>query len=120
MIRCVKTPFHTSKTDLERLFACNRISAEVWNQCLVIAKDYALQHDGKWIGKTELQAALKNQFPLHSQSLQAVCHKYLFARDSAKQARKQGLRTKYPYKRRSTSTASGWIKHSKSRATRST
>ncbi|WP_232229188.1 hypothetical protein [Paenibacillus zanthoxyli] len=65
-----------------------------------MAKDYALQHGGKWIGKTELQAALKNQFPLHSQSVQAVCHKYLFARDSAKHARKQGLHTKYPYKKK--------------------
>ncbi|WP_025693115.1 RNA-guided endonuclease InsQ/TnpB family protein [Paenibacillus zanthoxyli] len=100
MIRCVKTAFHTSKLDLERLFACNRISAEVWNQCLLIAKHHALQDDGKWIGKTELQAALKNQFPLHSQSVQAVCHKYLYARDSAKQARRQGLPTKYPYKKK--------------------
>jgi putative transposase len=98
MIRCVKTAFQTSKADLERLFACNRISAEIWNKCLSIAKNYSLQHDGKWIGKTELQAALKNQFPLHSQSVQAVCHKYIFARDSAKQANNQGLDNKYPYK----------------------
>lgn len=83
MIRCVKTAFLTSKADLERLFACNRISAEIWNQCLLIAKDYSLQHDGAWIGQTKLQAALKQQFPLHSQSVQAVCHKYLLARDSA-------------------------------------
>ncbi|MEQ4486849.1 transposase, partial [Cohnella silvisoli] len=98
MIRCLKTAFQASKADLERLFACNRISAEIWNQCLLIGKNYALQHDGKWIGKTNLQAALKNQFPLHSQSVQAVCHKYLFARDSAKQANNQGLANKYPYK----------------------
>ncbi|MCD9021768.1 transposase [Cohnella sp. NL03-T5] len=98
MIRCLKTAFQASKADLERLFACNRISAEIWNQCLLIAKHYALQNDGKWIGKTNLQAALKNQFPLHSQSVQAVCHKYLFARDSAKQAKNQGLANKYPYK----------------------
>ncbi|MCD9021976.1 transposase, partial [Cohnella sp. NL03-T5] len=31
-------------------------------------------------------------------SVQAVCHKYLFARDSAKQAKNQGLANKYPYK----------------------
>lgn len=100
MIRCVKTAFQTSKADLERLFACNRISADIWNQCLILAKNYSLEHNGKWIGKTELQAALKNQYPLHSQSVQAVCHKYLFARDSAKQAKNQGLKTKYPYKRK--------------------
>jgi putative transposase len=98
MIRCVKTAFRTSKADLDQLFACNRISAEIWNLCLLIAKNYSLQHDGKWIGQTKLQAALKHQFPLHSQSVQAVCHKYLFARDSAKQAKNQGLPAKYPYK----------------------
>ncbi|WP_420330198.1 RNA-guided endonuclease InsQ/TnpB family protein [Paenibacillus contaminans] len=80
------------------MFACNRISAEIWNQCLIVSKNYTLQHKRKWIGKTELQAALKHHFPLHSQSVQAVCHKYLFARDSAKQARSQGLNPKYPYK----------------------
>ncbi|MBB6669441.1 RNA-guided endonuclease InsQ/TnpB family protein [Cohnella nanjingensis] len=100
MIRCVKTAFQTSKADLERLFACNRISAEIWNRCLSIAKNYSVQHDGKWIGKTVLQAALKNQFPLHSQSVQAVCHKFLFARDSAKQAKNQGWVAKYPYKQK--------------------
>ncbi|OXS55001.1 transposase [Cohnella sp. CIP 111063] len=98
MIRCVKAAFRTSKADLDRLFACNRVSAEIWNQYLSIAKNYSLQHNGSWIGKTELQTALKNQFPLHSQSVQAVCHKYLFARDSAKQAKNQGVNTKYPHK----------------------
>ncbi|MFB5761856.1 RNA-guided endonuclease InsQ/TnpB family protein [Paenibacillus medicaginis] len=100
MIRCVKTAFRTSKSDLDRLFACNRVSAEIWNECLSIAKHYSLQHDGKWIGQTKLQAAIKNQFPLHSQSVQAVCHKYLFARESTRQAKRQGLKTKYPYKKK--------------------
>ncbi|MEK3721117.1 transposase [Paenibacillus sp. FSL H8-0034] len=48
-----------------------------------------------------MQSELKGQFPLHSQSVQAVCHKYLFSRDSAQQARKQGLNPKYPYKKKS-------------------
>gem|GEM_PF-2753587 len=37
MVRCVKTVFRASKADLDGLFACNRISAEVQNQCLSIA-----------------------------------------------------------------------------------
>ncbi len=100
MIRCVKTALRASKADLDRLFACNRISAEVWNRCLSIAKEYSLQHDGKWIGRSALQAALKHLFSLHSQSVQAVCHKYLFARDSAKAARRQGLHARYPYRKK--------------------
>nr|WP_240414252.1 transposase [Paenibacillus periandrae] len=101
MIRCIKTEFRTTKENLNRLFACNRISAEIWNECLTHARNYAHQHEGKWISQSQLQSELKGQFPLHSQSVQAVCHKYLFSRDSAQQARKQGLNPKYPYKKKS-------------------
>ncbi|WP_238590688.1 hypothetical protein [Paenibacillus beijingensis] len=52
----------------------------------------------KWIDRTKLQAALTQQFPLHSQSAQSVSHHYLFARDSARKAKRQGLPAKYPYK----------------------
>ena len=90
MIRCLKTEFFTTKSNLDRLFECNRISAEIYNGCLKIAKEYSLANNGKWIGKTHL----------HSQSVQAVCHKYLFSRDAAFKARKAGLKSKYPYKKK--------------------
>lgn len=100
MIRVYKTAFITSKRNLDRLFECNRISAQVWNDCLKIAKDYYKQY-GKWIGKSELQKLVKGKYPIHSQSIQAVAHKYLWARDAAKRARKQGITTvKYPYKQK--------------------
>jgi putative transposase len=98
MIRCIKTEFRTTKENLDRLFACNRISAEIWNECLATAKNYSLNNEGKWISQSQLQSELKGRFPLHSQSVQAVCHKYLFSRDSAQQARNQGRDHKYPYK----------------------
>lgn len=100
MYRCIKTSFKTSKTDLERLFHCNRLSAQIWNDCLKIAKEYALNHNGQWINKTQLQKKLKGKYPLHSQSVQAVAHKYLQARDGAKQTKKQGLFVKYPYRKK--------------------
>ncbi|WP_102177574.1 RNA-guided endonuclease InsQ/TnpB family protein, partial [Fischerella thermalis] len=54
---------------------------------------------GKWMSKSELQKATKGRFHLHSQSIQAVCHKYLFARDAAHQAIRKGIQTaRYPYK----------------------
>ncbi|AHM56978.1 transposase GSA [Peptoclostridium acidaminophilum DSM 3953] len=98
MIRCHKTDFYSTKSDLDRLFACNRISAEIWNACLAVSKDYSLENGGKWIGKSQLQAEMKGKFPLHSQSVQAVCHKYLFARDAARAANLKGYKNKYPYK----------------------
>jgi putative transposase len=101
MIRGKKVPFRASSSELDRLFACNRESAKVWNTCVQIAKQFALNHAGKWISKTQLQHATKRQFHLHSQSTQAVCHTYLFARESARQAlRKKVKGIRYPYRQK--------------------
>jgi putative transposase len=100
MIRVYKTVFNTSNRDLDRLFECNRISAQVWNDCLKIAKDHYKQL-GKWIKKTELEKLTKGKYPIHSQSIQAVVHKYIWARDAVREARKQGFTDiKYPYKQK--------------------
>jgi putative transposase len=58
MIRAKKVLFQTSPYDLDRLFACNRESALIWNKCLHISKEYIQNHQ-KWISKSELQKATK-------------------------------------------------------------
>ena len=85
MIRVIKTNFSATKETIDLLFACNRISAQIWNESLRIAKEYALTNNGDWINQTELQKQLKNRYPLHSQSVQAVAHKYLFAPSTDKE-----------------------------------
>ena len=99
MIKVLKTSFYTSKNNLDRLFACNKLSGQVWNECLVVAGNHRRQ-TGQWINKTHLQQALKQRFPLHSQSIQAVAHKYLHARDAASEARKKGHNNRYPHKQK--------------------
>jgi putative transposase len=100
MIRVHKTAFITSKKNLDRLFECNRISAQVWNDCLKIAKQY-YKESGKWIRKTDLEKLMKGKYPIHSQSIQAVVHKYIWARDAVREARKQGYtEIKYPYRQK--------------------
>lgn len=99
MIRCIKTEFYVSKEDLERLFACNRISAMVWNKCLCLAKEYRRANDGKWISKGMLLKLLKSTYPLNAQSVQSVAERYEDARASAKAARDKGyLNINYPWK----------------------
>lgn len=71
MIRTMKVRFYASKEATNRLFACNREAANVWNDCLSLAKTYANEHEGKWIGKSDLQRLTKGKYPLHSQSIQA-------------------------------------------------
>ena len=100
MIRCLKTDFKTSCEELDRLFACNRISALIWNKCLDMAREYRLSNDGAWISNSELQKELKNLYPLHSQSVQAVGERYCDARLGAKQARDKGLNKSYPWRRK--------------------
>ncbi|MBN2259463.1 MAG: hypothetical protein JW702_02910 [Clostridiales bacterium] len=62
MIRTVKTAFNASNEDIDYLFFSNRTSAEVWNYCLVVAKEYSLANDGKWINKILLRRYLRRSF----------------------------------------------------------
>ena len=84
MIRVIKTKFSATKETHGLLFACNRISAQIWNELLLIAKEYALSNNGDWINQSKLFKALKKRYPLHSQSIQSVAKRYLFASDSAR------------------------------------
>ncbi len=40
MIRAQIVPIQASKSNIDRLFACNRESAQVWNHCLELSKEY--------------------------------------------------------------------------------
>ncbi|WP_338751781.1 transposase [Bacillus sp. FJAT-52991] len=62
-----------------------------------LARYYYRIH-GAWINKSDLQSELKGLYPLHSQTIQAVCHKFLHARDGVRQARKTNKSIRYPYK----------------------
>lgn len=98
--KVVKSSFSASKEDIDKLFACNRIAAMIWNASLEISKSYALANGGKWISKSGLYKALKNLYPLHSQSVQMVADKYLDARDAAHAAILKGYKNKYPWRRK--------------------
>ena len=98
-IRCIKTPIYVDKESTDRLFECNRISADVWNQTLDEAKKFALGNDGKWASESYLKKQVKRKHRMHSQSIQAVVEKYTEARDSAHSNRLSGhLHIKYPYR----------------------
>ncbi|HWQ71264.1 MAG TPA: transposase [Desulfitobacteriaceae bacterium] len=98
IIRVLKTRFHTSKENLDLLFTCNRVSAQVWNYFLSLTKKHYQEKDN-WIDRRTLHLATKGQFPIHSQSIQAIYEKYLDARESAHKARlSEYTQIRYPYK----------------------
>ena len=72
MKRAIKSRFKCSREDLNRLFACNRISALVWNKILELQRE-------ELRSKGDLQKALKGLYPINSQSVQAVTDKYCAA-----------------------------------------
>jgi len=92
-------PVKCSKRDYQYLLNCNRLSAEVWNLCLKIDKEYQEQNNGQWIDRNQLQKLTKKCVHLHAKGIHHVVHKYLFARDSARRAKEEGKKDIfYPYK----------------------
>ena len=98
MYRTLKVPFRASKHTIQILFDIRRLCGVVWNDCVQIAR-YYYRLGGKWITQTDLQKELKGLYPLHSQTIQAVAHKFLAAREGTKEARLKGFKQiKYPWK----------------------
>ena len=98
MYRTLKTPFRASHTTIQQLFDIRRLSGTIWNDCVELAR-YYYRLGNKWITQTELQKELKRLYPLHSQTIQAVAHKFLAAREGTKEARKKGHKNiRYPWK----------------------
>ena len=52
-------------------------AARCWNETVRIAKEYYHLNNRKWISANNLQKALKGQFQLHSQTVQALADKYV-------------------------------------------
>ncbi len=100
MLRAVKTTFKATKNNIYKLFEANKVSAQIWNDTLQLSKEYVIKNNGKWISKVELQSLLKGKYPLHSQSIQSVAHKYLFAREATLKTKKKGLNNRYPYRKK--------------------
>jgi putative transposase len=97
MYRTLKSTFYAQPNTIQKLFEIRRICGAIWNDCVQLAR-YYYRLGGKWITKTNLQSELKRLYPLHSQTIQAVAHKFLEARDGAKEARKKGYNNCYPWK----------------------
>lgn len=93
MKRTIKSRVKCNREDLNRLFACNRISALVWNKILELQRE-------KLRSKGDLQKELKGLYPINSQSVQAVTDKYCAACLATKSARDNGLKRKYPWRRK--------------------
>jgi putative transposase len=94
-------PVNCSKSDFEYLHNCNRLSAEVWNLCIKLDKEYQEQN-GKQIMQGELQRLTKKCVNLHAKGIHHVVIKYLTSREAMWRSRKadhsESSKVKLPYK----------------------
>lgn len=110
--KTIVIPVKCSKNDLNYLFNCNRLSAEVWNKCVELDNRHK-EITGKQIKMTELQKATKNMNPLHSKGIQHVAHKYINSRNAmwesikAKHKNKTDDKINLPYRTKKYFTT-GW------------
>lgn len=72
-------------------------AAQVWTLC----RDWHLaarQAHTRWPQDSDLQAATKRQFALHSQTVQLIFHTFLANIDATRELRKNNRKIRYPYK----------------------
>jgi putative transposase len=91
-------PVNTSKENYKKLSEMRKESARLWNDCVKISEKY-YKENKKWISIYELQKiAYGDNYNLLVSSGQILTHKFCFARNAAKMAKKTEKRIKYPYK----------------------
>jgi len=88
-----------SAADQLRLKAVQQEAACCWNDILTIAKSHYDASKG-WISKGDLQKLLKKGYRLHSQTIQALTDRFCANRLTAAENRRQGLDTRYPWRKK--------------------
>lgn len=108
--KTILIPIKCSKLDLNYLYNCNKLSAEVWNYCVKIDSQ-CKEITGKQIKFLDLQKLIKGIVPLHSKVIQHTMRKYLDCREAMWKSilvkHKESNKVKLPYKIKKYFT-SGW------------
>lgn len=97
MIKARQRILRLSAADRQRLKSVLEEAARCWNDIVSLAKSHYDARQG-WIGKGELQKALKGGYQLHSQTIQGLADRFCANRKTAAQKRRQGLATSYPWR----------------------
>ena len=96
-------PLKCNKKDFEYLSKLNKISADVWNYCVEIDKEYK-KINGKQMGLSLLESETKQKFSIHAKGIHHIVLKYYNARSAMWQSRrakhKESKKVKLPYKQK--------------------
>ena len=97
MYKSFHSKFQVNNDNYNKLIACNKISALIWNKCLELNKFHRLITN-KAISEADLKLILKKIYPLHSQSVQAIIEQYIENRKDTYLAIQKGFKNRFPYK----------------------
>lgn len=97
MIKAQHRILRISQPDQLQLKETQIEAARCWNDILAISKEHYKAGNG-WISKGDLQKALKGNYKLHSQTIQALTDRFCGNRKTAAENRRQGLDTRYPWR----------------------
>jgi putative transposase len=92
---------HLSPMLFQRLKAAQMEAGQVWNACCEIHKE-ARRTRTAWPEETDLRAATKRRFALHSQTVQAIVHTFLTNIETTQKLRATHpkMRMKYPWQKK--------------------
>lgn len=99
MIKTQQAILRVDVKTADRLRFYQQEAANCWNQIVSVNITYYFGTHGQWIGKYELQQWVKGWHILHSQTVQALCDKFVANRLTTAVLRRQGLtKVKYPWR----------------------
>jgi putative transposase len=105
-------PLKCNNKDYQYMSTLNKLSAEVWNRCVEIDKDFK-KESGKSIGLSELEKRTNGIVSLHASGIHHIVFKYLHSRnamwDSRKAKHKDSRNVELPHKIKKF-FPTGWVK----------
>jgi putative transposase len=101
--KTIIVPLKCNKTDFEYLRKLNKVSAEVWNYCVEIDKEY-IEINKKSMSLSLLEFNTKQKFKLHAKGIHHAVFKYYYARNamwnSKKANHENSRKVKLPYRKK--------------------
>lgn len=85
--KTIIVPLKCNDIDFEYLKELNKVSANVWNYCVKIDKEYK-ESIGKSMGLSLLESSTKQKFPIHAKGIHHIVFKYYYARAAMWNSRK--------------------------------
>jgi putative transposase len=101
--KTIRVPLKCNKKDFEYVKNLNKVSAQIWNNCVKMDKEYTKKNK-KSMTLSMLEFENKQKFPIHAKGINHIVIKYYNCRNamwkSIKKKQKNSKLAKLPYKQK--------------------